>query len=85
MPYPFIIKKIKKNNIILIDDGKFAFKVIKKSITSITTKCLSQNCKLKSKKSFHVSKISLPFNSLTSKDNKDIKTAKSIGCNWIAL
>ena len=85
LPYPLIIKKIKKNNIILIDDGKFAFKVVKKSINSITTKCLSQNCKLKSNKSFHVSKISLPFNRLTSKDKKDIKVAKTLGCNWIAL
>ena len=85
LPYPLIIKKIKKNNIILIDDGKFAFKVIKKSINSITTKCLSQNCKLSSNKSFHVSRISLPFNNLTAKDKKDIKIAKAIGCNWIAL
>ena len=85
LPYPAIIKKIKKNNIVLLDDGKFAFKVIKKSINSITTKCLSQNCKLKSNKSFHASKISLPFNNLTAKDKKDIKIAKTIGCNWIAL
>ena len=29
-PYPNIIKKIKKNSKILIDDGKFSFKVISK-------------------------------------------------------
>ena len=27
LPHAFIIKKLKKNNIILIDDGKYAFKV----------------------------------------------------------
>ena len=85
LPYTFIIKKIKKNNILLIDDGKYAFKVIKKNSKSVITKCLSQNCTLSSKKSIHISNISLPFNNLTSKDKKDIKVAKKIGCNWIAL
>ena len=46
---------------------------------------MSQNCYLSSNKSLHVSNISLPFNNLTSKDKKDIKIAKKIGCNWIAL
>ena len=27
----------------------------------------------------------MPFNKLTTKDKKDIKTAKKLGCNWIAL
>ena len=27
----------------------------------------------------------MPFNNLTAKDKKDIKIAKAIGCNWIAL
>tara|TARA_X000001036_G_C20674742_1_gene803753 strand:- start:235 stop:1647 length:1413 start_codon:yes stop_codon:yes gene_type:complete len=81
----FVIKKIKKNNLILIDDGKYAFKVLKKSSKSIYTKCLSQNFILKSNKSVHVSNINLPFNSLTTKDKNDIKIAKKIGCNWIAL
>ena len=85
LPNSFIFKKIKKNNIVLIDDGKFAFKVLKKNKKSIFTKCLSQNCFLSSNKSLHVSNISFPFNNLTSKDKKDIKIAKKIGCNWVAL
>ena len=85
LPYAFIVRKIKKNNIILIDDGKYAFKVLRKSQKSILTKCLSQNCSLSSNKSIHISNVTLPFNSLTSKDKKDIKTARKIGCNWIAL
>ena len=85
LPYSFIIKKLKKNNILLIDDGKYAFKVIKKNPKSVITKCLSQNCILSSKKSIHISNITLPFNNLTLKDKKDIKIAKRIGCNWIAL
>ncbi len=85
LPYSFIIKKVKKNNILLLDDGKYAFKIIKKNANSVTTKCLSQNCFLSSNKSVHISNINLPFNNLTSKDKKDIKFAKKIGCNWIAL
>ena len=85
IPHSFIFKKIKKNHIVLIDDGKYAFKVLRKNKKSILTKCLSQNCHLSSNKSLHVSNISLPFNNLTSKDKKDIKVAKKIGCNWVAL
>ena len=85
LPHPFIFKKIKINNIILIDDGKYAFKVIKKSTKLILTKCLSQNFTLKNYKSIHISNISPPFNNLSAKDKKDIKIAKKIGCNWIAL
>ena len=85
LPHSFIFKKIKKNSIVLVDDGKYAFKVLRKDKKSFLTKCLSQNCYLSSNKSLHVSNISLPFNNLTSKDKKDIKIAKKIGCNWVAL
>ena len=85
LPFSSILRKIRKNNIVLIDDGKFAFKVLRKNKRSILTKCLSQNCTLSSNKSLHISNISLPFNNLTSKDKKDIKIAKKIGCNWVAV
>ena len=84
-PYPNIIKKLKKGNKILIDDGKFTFKVIKKTKNSITTICQSQNCTIKNNKSIHVPNFDMPFNKLTKKDKNDIKTAKKLGCNWIAL
>ncbi len=83
--YPILFKKINKKDIILVDDGKYAFRVIKRSSKSIVTKCLSQNFRLKDNKSIHIKNISLPFNSLTSKDKSDIKTARKLGCNWIAL
>ena len=84
-PYPKIIKKIKKGNKILIDDGKFTFIVIKKIGTSIITICKSQNCYMKSNKSVHLQKLDIAFNKLTTKDKRDIKTASKLGCNWIAL
>ena len=84
-PYPKIIKKLKKGNKILIDDGKYLFSVIGKKGNSVITKCRSQNCIINSNKSFHVTNLDITFNKLTVKDKKDIKTAVKLGCNWIAL
>ena len=84
-PYLNIIKKIKKGSKILIDDGKYTFIVNKKNKNSITAICKSQNCTIKSNKSIHIPNFDMPFSKLTIKDKKDIKTAKKLGCNWIAL
>ncbi|MDC1093139.1 pyruvate kinase [Pelagibacteraceae bacterium] len=84
-PYPKVLKKLKKGNKILIDDGKFTFVVIKKSVNSITTICKSQNCYIKDNKSVHIQNIDIAFNKLTTKDKKDINIAIKLGCNWIAL
>ena len=83
--YPKILKKLKKGNKILIDDGKFTFIVLKKIGNSVTTVCKSQNCYMKSNKSVHIRNLDIAFNKLTSKDKKDIKKANKLGCNWIAL
>ncbi|MBD1146295.1 pyruvate kinase [Pelagibacterales bacterium SAG-MED28] len=84
-PYPKILKKLKKGNKILIDDGKFTFLVTGKKGLAVTTICKSQNCYMKSNKSIHVPNFDITFNRLTYKDKKDIKTATKLGCNWIAL
>jgi len=84
-PYPKILKKLKKGNIILVDDGKFTFVVTGKKGLAITTICKSQNCFVKSNKSIHIPNFDIAFNKLTLKDKKDIKTAIKLGCNWIAL
>ena len=84
-PYPNILKRLKKGNKILIDDGKFVFVITGKKGLAVTTVCKSQNCFIKSNKSVHVPNFDIAFNKLTSKDKKDIKTAIKLGCNWIAL
>ena len=84
-PYPKILKKLKKGNKILIDDGKFTFVVTGKKGSIVTTVCKSQNCFMRSNKSIHIPNFDIAFNKLTSKDKKDIKTAIKLGCNWIAL
>ena len=84
-PYPNILKKLKKGNKILIDDGKFTFVIISKKGSTVTTICKSQNCFMKSNKSIHIPNFDISFKRLTFKDKKDIKTAIKLGCNWIAL
>tara|TARA_E500000075_G_scaffold73215_1_gene65953 strand:+ start:912 stop:2324 length:1413 start_codon:yes stop_codon:yes gene_type:complete len=84
-PHPKILKKLKKGNKILIDDGKFTFVVTSRKGLSVTTICKSQNCYLKSNKSIHIPNFDIVFDKLTSKDKRDIKTATKLGCNWIAL
>jgi pyruvate kinase len=84
-PYPKILKKLKKGNKILIDDGKFTFVVAKKIGNSVIAICKSQNCYMKSNKSIHIRNMDIAFDKLTIKDKKDIKFAIKLGCNWIAL
>ena len=83
--YPAILNKLKVGNKILLDDGKFSFKVIKKIKNGVLTICQDQNCKIRSNKSVHLQNFFMPFNNLTRKDKTDIKTAKKLGCNWVAL
>tara|TARA_A100000164_G_C21940445_1_gene790417 strand:- start:1270 stop:2679 length:1410 start_codon:yes stop_codon:yes gene_type:complete len=85
LPHSKIFRKIKKGNQILIDDGKYKFKVISSNSNSIKAICKSNNCIIKSFKSIHIPNIELSLNKLTNKDKKDIKIANKLGCNWIAL
>jgi pyruvate kinase len=84
LPYPEIFKKIKKSNKILIDDGKFVFKITKLSKNSIQTTC-QNDCIIKNFKSIHIPGLEVDFDDLTTKDKRDISVAKKLGCNWIAL
>ena len=84
LPYPEIFKKIKKGNKILIDDGKFVFKIKKLTKNSIQTVC-QNDCTIKNFKSIHIPGLEVDFDDLTVKDKRDITVAKKLGCNWIAL
>jgi pyruvate kinase len=84
LPYPEIFKKIKKSNKILIDDGKFVFKITKLTKNSIQTVC-QNDCIIKNFKSIHIPGLEVDFDDLTVKDKRDITVAKKLGCNWIAL
>ena len=72
-PYPKIIKKLKKGNEILIDDGKFLFSVSGKKGNSVITRCRSQNCIIKSNKSFHVPNLDITLINLLEKIRRILK------------
>ena len=61
-PYPKILKKLKRGNKILIDDGKFTFIVTGKKGLTVSTICKSQNCYIKSNKSIHIPNFDILFN-----------------------
>ncbi|MSP11010.1 MAG: pyruvate kinase [Pelagibacteraceae bacterium] len=84
LPYLEIFRKIRKKNKILIDDGKFVFKIKKLSKNSIETIC-QNDCTIRSFKSIHIPGLEVDFDSLTTKDKRDIQIAKKLNCNWIAL
>ena len=84
LPYPEIFKKIKKNNKILIDDGKFVFKIKQLSKNSIETIC-QNDCIIKNFKSIHIPGLEIDTDNLTAKDKRDIQIAKKLNCNWVAL
>ena len=84
LPYPDVFKKIKLRNKILIDDGKFAFKI--KKISKKTITAIAQNdCVINSFKSIHISDLETSNDLLTAKDKSDLAIAKKLGCNWVAL
>jgi pyruvate kinase len=83
--YKNFAKDVKTEDHILIDDGKYHFKVLKTDKKSkVKLQALNAVC-LKSRKGVNLpnSKISTP--SLTQKDVKDVKFAISFEVDWIAL
>ena len=72
-PYSKVLKKLKKGNKILIDDGKFLFSVIGKSKNSIITKCKSHNCIIRSNKGVHIPNLNMSLIILLQKIKKTLK------------
>ena len=72
-------------NQVLIDDGKYAFEVVRTNNKDKTTLKALNKTWLKSRKGVNLpdTKISTP--SLTAKDIKDVKFAISLEVDWIAL
>ena len=62
--YPKILKKLKKGNKILLDDGKYIFKIVKKNTNSVTTICKSNNCIIRDYKSVHIPNQEIKFDKL---------------------
>ena len=78
-------RDVKTGNQVLIDDGKYAFEVVRTNNKDKTTLKALNKTWLKSRKGVNLpdTKISTP--SLTAKDIKDVKFAISLEVDWIAL
>ena len=78
-------RDVRIGNQVLIDDGKYAFEVVRTNNKDKTTLKALNKTWLKSRKGVNLpdTKISTP--SLTAKDIKDVKFAISLEVDWIAL
>ena len=82
--YPHIIKDLKVNDKLMLDDGKLVFSIIKKSANKVMLKAINGGM-IHEFKGINLpgTKISAP--ALTEKDLKDLKFAKKLGVDYVAL
>lgn len=83
--YKNFAKDVKTEDSVLIDDGKYSFKVLKTDKKSkVKLQALNAAC-LKSRKGVNLPSTKISTPSLTQKDIKDVKFAISFGVDWFAL
>ncbi|MCC7305252.1 MAG: pyruvate kinase [Alphaproteobacteria bacterium] len=84
LPHPEILKVLKKDSRVFLDDGKVRARVTGKSSNHVDV-VIESGARLSDKKGLNVPGVILPIPALTAKDKKDLKTALKIGADWIAL
>lgn len=82
--YKSLYKDVRKNDRILLDDGKLELKV--KSIKEKEVKCeITYGGKLKDKKGLNLPDSKISTTSFTAKDKKDVLLAIELGADFLAL
>tara|TARA_B110000003_G_scaffold275051_1_gene316601 strand:+ start:2760 stop:4187 length:1428 start_codon:yes stop_codon:yes gene_type:complete len=84
LPHKKIFRSIKKNQIILLDDGKIHLKVLSTSISQIRAKVI-QGGYLKSNKGVNLPQTNIKTSALSNIDKKFAITSVNEGVDWIAL
>ncbi len=84
LPHPEIFKSVKKNNKILIDDGKILLNVESVSSTKISTEVINGG-KISNKKGVNVPETFIKMSSLTEKDIKDLELCINLSLDYVAL
>ena len=84
LPHKEIFKSVKKNNKILIDDGKIILNIDKVLSDQIITEVLVGG-KISNKKGVNIPETFLKMSSLTEKDIKDLKFCLDLSLDYIAL
>jgi pyruvate kinase len=82
--YKDLPSKVKRGEIILVDDGLLELQVVKSTATEITTKVLIGGL-LTDNKGMNLPDASLDIPALTAKDREDVKFALNNQVDWIAL
>ncbi len=84
LPHKEIFKSVKKNNKILIDDGKIILNIDKVLSDQIITEVLVGG-KISNKKGVNIPETFVKMSSLTEKDLKDLKFCLDLSLDYIAL
>ena len=84
LPHPEIFKYVKKNNKILIDDGKILLNVESVSSTKISTEVINGG-KISNKKGVNIPETFIKMSSLTNKDIKDLELCINLSLDYVAL
>lgn len=83
LPFPNLIKQIKRNQMIYVDDAKLEFKVMSTTNTDIVTKVVIGG-ELGSRKGFTVPGADYDVPGVTEKDKEDLRFGLNNGVDWVA-
>ena len=84
LPHPEIFKSVKKNNKILIDDGKIILNVNSVNTERIITEVINGG-RISNKKGVNIPETFIKVSSLTNKDIKDLELCLNLSLDYVAL
>jgi pyruvate kinase len=84
LPHPEIFAVLRKDSLILLDDGKVHLRVLECGHDYAVTEVIAGH-KLSDRKGVNVPDAILPLSPLTTKDRADLDVALELGADWIAL
>ncbi|MDR2794394.1 MAG: pyruvate kinase [Holosporaceae bacterium] len=84
LPHPEVLEALKVGTILLLDDGKLRFEVIRRGSEYVEANVLVGG-PLSNRKGVNVPHAMLKIPALTEKDRKDLDFALDLGVDWIAL
>ncbi len=84
LPHPEILKPLKVDDRIILDDGKLRLRVVEETETSART-IVEIGGKLSNRKGVSLPDTTIPVSAMTPKDRSDLEAALDTGVDWIAL
>jgi pyruvate kinase len=84
LPHPEIFKSVKKNNKLLIDDGKITLNVNSVTSDKIETEVINGG-KISNRKGVNIPETFIKMSSLTKKDLKDLELCLNLSLDYVAL